>query len=200
MAGSTTPEGIVIPAGGDTFDYLGEQRRMAASQRTLVPVPDRAGGDAVASAMNTDGRPVSAANPLLAFNQATRNIEWKDGAGWSFASMFALFASTAFVGSSTGLLAGLQAGTIKPIIQCGTFVGTTDASGYIAIPYPVAFPNGVIMALVGNGDSAPDRNLLMSVATTPFTNSVTTLFAGATSGGAQKSNAQLRFNWVAIGW
>lgn len=81
MAGVTTPEGIVIPAAGDQFDYLGEQRRMAASTRSIVPVPDRATADSVVAAMNTDGRPVSDTNPVYVHNLANKGLEFKNGEG-----------------------------------------------------------------------------------------------------------------------
>lgn len=83
MPGVNTPEGVVVPAAGDTFDYLGEMRRKANSQRTVVPVADRAAADVIASAMATDNRPVSDTNPLVVWNNADKRVEVKNGGGWN---------------------------------------------------------------------------------------------------------------------
>lgn len=82
MPGVSTAEGVVVPAAGDTFDYLGEMRRKANSQRTVVPVADRAAAEVVAAAMATDNRPVSDTNPLVVFRLDTQRVEIKNSAGW----------------------------------------------------------------------------------------------------------------------
>lgn len=100
MPGVNTPEGVVVPAAGDTYDYLGEQRRMANSQRTIVPVADRAAADVVASAMETDGRPVSDTNPLVVYNIANRTVEVKDAGGWRGAPSGVILNKTANQGAN----------------------------------------------------------------------------------------------------
>lgn len=87
MAGVTTPEGIVIPAGGDTFDYLGEQRRMAASQRTIVPVANPAAAAVIISAMAADGRTVSATNPLVTWDDSLKTVITYTGTTYPFGKL-----------------------------------------------------------------------------------------------------------------
>lgn len=82
MPGVNTPEGVVVPAAGDTFDYLGEMRRKANSQRTVIPVADRAAAEVIASAMATDNRPVSDTNPLVVYRTDIGQLEVKSATGW----------------------------------------------------------------------------------------------------------------------
>lgn len=84
MAGSgyVTAEGLIVSAGGDTYDYVNDQRRLAASIRSVVPVTDRSAGDTVSTAMASDGRAVADTNPLIAFNISTKTLDWKDSTGW----------------------------------------------------------------------------------------------------------------------
>lgn len=79
---ATTAEKIVIPGGGDFFDYTEEQRKMAASQRTVVIVADRTEADTIATAMAADGRPVTDANPLYVHRLDNQRIEVKTAGGW----------------------------------------------------------------------------------------------------------------------
>jgi hypothetical protein len=82
MAGFITAEGIVVPAGSDTYDYVNDQRRLAGSIRSIVPVADQVTGDIVAAAMATDGRPVTDSNPLITWQADTQAINIKGAAGW----------------------------------------------------------------------------------------------------------------------
>lgn len=99
MAGFITAEGLVVAAGGDAYDYVNDQRRLAGSIRSVVPAADHTAGDTIASAMNTDGRPVSATNPLVIFNQATRTVDVKDNVGWVPSPPFAVCAGFASIGA-----------------------------------------------------------------------------------------------------
>jgi hypothetical protein len=118
MAGVTTPEGIVIPAGGDTYDYTGEQRRMAASQRTVVTVADRTAADLIATNMASDGRPVTDANPLHVFRLDLQRYEAKIAAGWVWGP--AGIVSYTEMTSNSGTLTG--AVTVIKNIPSFTFV------------------------------------------------------------------------------
>jgi hypothetical protein len=82
MTGFITAEGLGIPAGGDTYDYVNDQRRLAASVRSTVTVADRTGANAVASAMTADGRPPTVNNPLYVLRQDTMKLEFYDGTTW----------------------------------------------------------------------------------------------------------------------
>jgi hypothetical protein len=95
MAGVTTPEGIIIPAGGDTYDYLGEQRRMAASQRTIVPVANPAAAATIITNMAADGRPVSATNPLITWDDSLKTVITYTGTTYPFGKLdFATYRNT----------------------------------------------------------------------------------------------------------
>lgn len=77
-----SPEKKNLPALGDNYAYVDEQRAFAASVRDIVSVTNRTEADNIAAAMATDGRAVSDANLLFVFNNATKNIEIKDSSGW----------------------------------------------------------------------------------------------------------------------
>lgn len=77
-----SPEKKQLPAMGDNYKYVDEQRAFAASIRDIVPVVDRAEADTIASQMTADGRGVTDSNPLIVFNNATKNVEIRDAAGW----------------------------------------------------------------------------------------------------------------------
>lgn len=79
---NTTPEKLVIPVGGDTYNYLNEMKNLAASIRAVVPVTNRAEADAIVTAMANESRPVTDANPLFVFNNDTKNLEIRDSSGW----------------------------------------------------------------------------------------------------------------------
>lgn len=77
-----SPEKKVLPAPGDTYSYTDEQRAFAASVRDVVPVTNRGEADSIAAAMATDGRPITDSNPLIVFNNETKNVEIRDSSGW----------------------------------------------------------------------------------------------------------------------
>lgn len=81
MTGFITAEGIVIPAGSDTYDYVNDQRRFAASVRSIVPVAFDGAFSTVVSGMATDGRPVSDTNPLFAWNANDKGLQYQGTAG-----------------------------------------------------------------------------------------------------------------------
>lgn len=83
MTGYISPEGISLPAGGDFWDVVNAMRTAANSTRSVVSVADQTTGDAVATAMAADGRPVSDSNPLVAFRQDIAAICVKNSSGWN---------------------------------------------------------------------------------------------------------------------
>ncbi|ATW59945.1 hypothetical protein SEA_WALTZ_68 [Arthrobacter phage Waltz] len=136
MAGITSPEGVILPAGVDMFDYLGEQRRMAASQRTIVPVADRTAADSVAAAMAADGRTVSDTNPLIVYNIASQSVEVKDGGGWNGALATPAFAHA---GKTDGFqtTVGTDVAIVLNSAQVlkGGFTFETTSGGRLVAPY-----------------------------------------------------------------
>lgn len=82
MTGFITAEGLVVPAGGDLYDYVNDQRRLAASIRSNVTVADRTAALSVAASMSSDGRPATINNPLYVLRQDTMTQEYYDGTTW----------------------------------------------------------------------------------------------------------------------
>lgn len=109
-------------------------------------------------------------------------------------------ANAVMVGSSTNLNTNLTNNANQPYTQGGTLVATTDAAGNVAISYPTAFPNGVITAVVCNGDSNTG-NIIMAISGA-FTQNLTTLYVNAkvANTGAVVGSATVRINWTATGW
>ncbi|ALY10237.1 hypothetical protein SALGADO_71 [Arthrobacter phage Salgado] len=136
MAGVLSPEGVILPAGADTYDYLGEQRRMAASQRTIVPVADRTAAESVSAAMAADGRPVSDTNPLIVYNIATQSVEVKDAGGWNGSLATPAFAHA---GKTDGFQTtiGTDVAVVLNSAQVlkGGFTFETASGGRLVVPY-----------------------------------------------------------------
>lgn len=83
----TTPEKHVLPMGGDSYDYVQEQRAQSASIRSIVPVADQAEANTILDAMTADGRSSSVDNLLVVYVADTglinvhNGIEWADARG-----------------------------------------------------------------------------------------------------------------------
>lgn len=128
-------------------------------------------------------------------------LEVTDGTTWNRAGAKVIPSAASLVGASQAATA-FTTGTLMPIIQGGSTVVTTDASGYFSLNYPAAFPNGVLGVIFSNGDSAAGgRDLIVSAAGAPFTQSVTVGYGGAVDKtGAAKASVSIRINWIAMGW
>jgi hypothetical protein len=205
MAGFITAEGLVIPIGSDAYDYVNDQRRLSSSIRSVVPVTNRAAGDTVAAAMNTDGRPVSDTNPLVVWNGASKTIEAKGTSGWVGMGGAKMYIGPGTAGRLTNygtLQTSLNDGSILPIVQVGSIVITTDASGYFSITFPTPFPNGLISVQFTNGDSyTSGRDKKIDVAGSPFTQTLSTIYGGVTTGaGVAYASSTVRIEYTAWGW
>lgn len=84
MAGLVTAEKLVIANPADTYGYTAEQRALAASARTVVPVANPAEAATIITAMAADGRTVSATNPLVTFDDSLKTVVVYTGAANSF--------------------------------------------------------------------------------------------------------------------
>lgn len=82
MTGFITAEGTVVPAGTDPWNLVADLRTMANSQRTIVPVANRAAATTITSGMTTDGRTPTATNPLIVYRADTDQLETYDGTNW----------------------------------------------------------------------------------------------------------------------
>jgi hypothetical protein len=66
----------------------------------------------------------------------------------------AIIDNSALVGNATGLAAKVASGEIELINLVSTIVSTTDGAGYVGLNFPAGtFPNGVLTATWGNGDT-----------------------------------------------
>jgi hypothetical protein len=62
--------------------------------------------------------------------------------------------NSALVGDASNLAAKVASGEVELVNFIGSMVGTTDGAGYIGLHWPVGtFPNGVLTATWGNGDT-----------------------------------------------
>lgn len=82
MAGLVTAEKQVIANPADTYGYTAEQRSLAASIRSVVPVASRTEAETVATNMAADGRAVSDTNPLVVYRTDIDQLEVKSASGW----------------------------------------------------------------------------------------------------------------------
>lgn len=134
--------------------------------------------------------------PATATSIINSNITQLATKGFPTASQ--VYANTATVGSSTNLLTGLTNHAIQPIIQTGTYVGTTTANGDLTITYPATFPNGVISAVGFSGDGVYVVSATPSSVAAPTTSSLFLRFANP--GGSVVASTQVRGTWIAYGW
>ena len=185
---STTLEnGIVVPVNSDAYAPTADMASMGNSAGVIKNVASQAARDALTTTTKVTRDDVPG-----------QPIEIKGSGGWVRQGPV-VQANTQTVG--TGMAANaFTTGTKQPWWQGGTFVGTTDSSGNIGINYPVAFPAGVVTAVMMNGDSATG-NLIMSISG-DFTQSLAILYVKVRTAntGAIVPSASVRINWMALGW
>lgn len=113
-----------------------------------------------------------------------------------------------FFGSSGAYVVNNPPVGAQILMQTGTLVQSTDVSGYAAIGFPRAFPNGVISVQVSSGDASVDSArgsaLTMPIAGAPDWPTPVTLtratYALMRSNGTRLSSTTHRANWIAYGW
>lgn len=183
---------ITVPQAGGGSPTVIRNPAVYAAAGAPLPVSSQAERDALSKydsltvqRLDVSGRP---------------NETW-DGVDWRRQNATVVYANTQFIGSGMNTDV-FTAGTQRPVEQSGTFVGATDAQGYLLIGYPAVFPNGVITLWVCNGDASVNRKALMSVATAPFTNDLTKFYVSVvdSSTGNPIANTTVRCNWLAKGW
>lgn len=84
----------------------------------------------------------------------------------------------------------------QPQFRAGTLIATASNVGIVVVPFSTPFPNGLISALAFPGDTAnlPAELLAFAYSLSSFSLSV------RTNTGAQLVNAQVRINYLAVGW
>ncbi len=139
MAGLVTAEKQVIANPADNYGYTAEQRALAASIRSAVPVADRTEADVVAAAMAADGRPVTNANPLVVFRQDFERIEIKTASGWGgppqgIVSYTEMTANSGTLTGAVSVIKGIAAFTFiagrsyKITVESGYYLTTTGST------------------------------------------------------------------------
>lgn len=205
MSGFITAEGLVVPIGTDYYDYVNDQKRLADSVRSVVPVASQAAGNTVASSMASDGRSVSDTNPLAIWESDTHSIWVKGSSGaWFSAGLNNIRADSNHtrVNGYANILSDLGANNIFPFFQIGSYVVTTDINGYATIILPVAFPNGLIGACLTNGDNniTNGSRLLISQGTAAPTLSQLHIRVWDTGANASYNSSAVRCDYVVAGW
>lgn len=99
-------------------------------------------------------------------------------------------------GSIPGLGSGPAASTTNIMIQTGTLVGTTDASGYINIVFPQRFPNGIFSVIISVGFIYP----IIAVTSDSAYNQDFMQCRCYNLSGTTVNNGAVRINWIATGW
>lgn len=101
-------------------------------------------------------------------------------------------------GNTPGLVpSNIGQPTVQTFVQVGSLVAATNASGDLAVTFPVAFPTGYDSVVVSNGDANISVLLvfsLFSVSATGF--SVNTRVSTT---GAVFASTTIRLNWIAFG-
>lgn len=127
----------------------------------------------------------------------TRVLDANLGATWSRSTVTAIN----LLGFGAAL-AGTPAADTQFQVQVGTWVATTDASGFAALVFPVPFPNGLLACFVSNGDgNYPAVPLTMAGAGGSWGIGTPTKYVYSVktpTGPAPGMNH--RVNYIAIGW
>lgn len=155
MAGFITAEGLVVPAGADTYDYVNDQRRLAGSIRSVSPVANAAAAATIASAMSTDGRPVSDTNPLVTWDATLKQLVTYNGGATGFTSAANAAVVVDANWTPTGQLTRVTGPDGKQTVNLAVRMqragsGFTIATTYVAVLTGFA-PAGFVPAATANG-------------------------------------------------
>jgi hypothetical protein len=127
------------------------------------------------------------------------------GTLWSQAPYDGYIPLAGFGGSLEALTAPNSAAPFFRV-QAGSSVAVSDGSGFGRVNFPMVFPNGLLTAILTNGDSSIDRSrgftLTMAVAGQPWnTGSRADInYSVMDSNGNMVPGTLHRINWIAIGW
>lgn len=116
--------------------------------------------------------------------------EWANGNGLIYAN-----SQTVGAGMTTN---AFSSGTLRPLIQVGTFVGTTSDNGDLTITYPTQFPSGVIGGIGFSGDGVYIVSATPTSVAMPTTSSLFLRFANPN--GSPVASKLVRGTWIAVGW
>lgn len=104
-------------------------------------------------------------------------------------------------GSTWGVSADAVLNTADFKLLPGTYVGSTDASGYVGIDMPYTFPNGYYVVSMVNGDVIALNGVVFALSTGIFTNLANRFYIKLSNGsGVAFSNISFRMNYLVVGW
>lgn len=184
------------PAGDTGWNLTPDVRAGLESMNVVVPVATGAERDGVTP-------PAGKYAGMVASRAEVPGspLETYDGTNWHRQGPKMVPAAASQVGAALPVTA-FTTGILAPIIQAGSAVLTTDSSGYFSVNYPQAFPSGVLCLIFTNGDSAQGRDLIISTAGSPITQTLGTGFGSVvnSAGALLAAGTTIRVNYVAVGW
>lgn len=124
----------------------------------------------------------SAFTGLGIYETDTKSLRFYDGTNWVPSGIRPFNTTGVYAGSAPNI------STSQLLMQAGTSVTMTNASGLYTVTFPSAFPNGVVSVVATNGDDTGSAVVLNSPTLSGFT-------ASFGVGSVLK-----RCNWIAIGW
>lgn len=142
----------------------------------------------------TATRPSAPYEGLTIYDRTTGRTHWWNGSNWILEDNLRMLGAGSVVG---GAVPAIDTGSVPFKVQMGTFVGATDASGYVTFNFPVAFPNGVCSVLVMQGDQT-HAGATFCITTTTVSSVTYRMFT--TTGASWNSSGNHRISWIAIGW
>ena len=192
MTGVTRWNKTKTPAGADGWNLTFDVGTALDSANVVVPVADSGARDALAPPAGK-----YAGMTVVRQDVPGTAVEVYNGSGWDRQVSPAIRANTQTVGSGMTSDA-FMTGTLRPIIQAGTFVGTTTANGDLTITYPATFPNGVIGGIGFSGDGVYIVSATPTSVALPTTSSLFLRFANPN--GSVAASTSVRGTWIAVGW
>lgn len=185
----TLDNGIEVPTNSDPYNLTADLANMGDSANVIIPVPSKTARDNLPDkyAGMTVSRTDVPGSPLEIYN----------GTAWNRQVAPIIRANTQTVGAGM-VTDSFTTGLLRPIIQAGTFVGTTSASGDLTITYPTTFPGGVIAGIGFSGDAVYIVSATPTTVAQPTTSSLFLRFAQPN--GTALANTTVRGTWIAVGW
>jgi len=193
----TLPNGIEVPTNSDTYKLTEDLAKMGSTAHVIIPVNSATERNGLAALYPDGVLPVP--TYVNRMDVTGHPIEVWDGTGWDRLVSPAIRANTQTVGAGMAADA-FMSGTIRPLIQAGTFVGKpVGGNGDLTITYPATFPGGVIGGIGFSGDGVYIVSATPSNVAVPTTSSLFLRFANP-NGTPVPDNITVRGTWIAVGW
>lgn len=187
----TRPNKIVTITNDEIYDLATHQARLADSANVVIKV---------SSAAERDALPKTPGMSVTRLDVLGQPVEIWDGSVWNRMGPKVIPGPNSQVGAQLANSA-FTTGGFQPIFMPGTQVLVTDASGFFSIDYPAAFPNGILFVSFWNGDATQGRDMIVSTAGSPFTQTLSVGYGSIlNSDGTAKASATVRINYLAVGW